>query len=212
MELVAICGIDEAGRGSMIGPLVVAGITIDQSKIKKLGDLGVKDSKKLTPVTREKLYKKILKISDDYAVIKSTPTQIDAHVLIHKLNHLEATLMAKIIKKLQPVVSYVDSCDVNAARFGKELNKLARTGKVKSYHHADSRFLVVSAASIIAKVNRDREIAKLHKLYDLGSGYPSDAKTVSFVGEWFLEHGKMPEFVRKSWKPVKNMTKSYALA
>jgi ribonuclease HII len=212
VELVVICGIDEAGRGSMIGPLVVAGITMAQSKIKKLGELGVKDSKKLTPLVRERLYKEIIKISDDYAVIKSNPKQIDAHVLNHKLNHLEAASMAKIIKKLQPTVSYVDSCDVNAVRFGKELSKLARTGKVKSYHHADSRFLVVSAASIIAKVNRDREIAKLRKLYDLGSGYPSDSKTIQFVREWFLKNGKMPEFVRKSWKPVKNMTKSYALA
>lgn len=207
-----ICGVDEAGRGPMIGPLVVAGITIEKSKVKKLAELGVRDSKKLTPLARERLYKKIIKLVDDYAVLKIPPKQIDGHVLRHQLNHLEATSMAKIIKKLQPAISYVDSCDVNATRFGHELTKLAKTGKIRSYHHADSRFLVVSTASIIAKVTRDRAIAKLNKNYELGSGYPSDAKTVQFVRDWFCKHGQMPDFVRKSWAPVKLVEKNYALA
>jgi len=212
VEGVIICGVDEAGRGPMIGPLVVAGIAIEKSKIKKLAELGVRDSKKLTPLAREKMYKKITRIVDDYAVSKITPKQIDIHVLKHQLNHLEAIQMAKIIKKLQPAVSYVDSCDVNAARFGQVLAKLAKTGKIKSYHHADSRFLVVSTASIIAKVTRDRAIAKLNKDFEIGSGYPSDAKSVQFVRDWFGKHGQMPDFIRKSWAPVKLVVKNYALA
>jgi ribonuclease HII len=209
---VIVCGVDEAGRGSMIGPLVVAGIAIEKSKIKALGELGVRDSKKLTPLARERLYKKITRLVDDYDVSKSSPAQIDSHVLKHRLNHLEAAQMAKIIKKLQPSISYVDSCDVNAKRFGQELASLSKTGKIKSYHHADSRFLVVSAASIIAKVTRDRTIAKLNKNFELGSGYPSDAKTVQFVRDWFYKYGQMPDFVRKSWAPVKLVVKNYALA
>lgn len=207
-----ICGVDEAGRGSMIGPLVVAGISIEKSKIKKLVDLGVRDSKKLTPHVREKLYKKIIALADDYAILKANPKKIDMHVLRHQLNHLEASHMAMVIKKLRPAVSYVDSCDVNATRFGLELANLAKTGKIKSYHHADSRFAVVSAASIIAKVSRDRVIAKLNKDFELGSGYPSDTKSVQFVREWFYKNGQMPDFVRKSWAPVKRVAKSYALA
>lgn len=209
---VIICGVDEAGRGPMIGPLVVAGIAIEKSKIKKLAEIGVRDSKKLTPLAREKMYKQITRIVDDYAVSKITPKQIDVHVLKHQLNHLEAIQMAKIIRKLQPSVSYVDSCDVNATRFGQVLAKLAKTGKIKSYHHADSRFLVVSAASIIAKVTRDRAIAKLNESFEIGSGYPSDAKSVQFVREWFCKHGQMPDFIRKSWAPVKLVVKNYALA
>jgi ribonuclease HII len=111
--------------------------------------------------------------------------------------------MAKIIKKLRPSVSYVDACDINAARFGNAVSLLAHTGKIKSYHHADSTFVIVSAASIIAKVTRDRVIAKLNKEYNLGSGYPSDSKTVEFVRGWFSKHGLVPDFVRKSWSPVK---------
>lgn len=201
-----ICGVDEAGRGSMIGPLVIAGVTIKQTKLKLLSQLGVRDSKKLTPLAREKLYKKITKLVDDYAVSKLSPKEVDSYVLKHKLNYLEATHMAKIIKKLQPAVSYVDSCDVNSARFGAELTLLAATGKIKSFHHADSTFVIVSAASIIAKVTRDRAISKLNKDYDLGSGYPSDTKTVSFVREWYARYGQVPNFVRKSWAPIRNLS------
>ncbi|MEM3064443.1 MAG: ribonuclease HII [Candidatus Nitrosotenuis sp.] len=200
-----VCGVDEAGRGSMVGPLVIAGVAINQTKMKLLSQIGVRDSKKLTPLAREKLYKKITKLVDCYKVSKLSPRQVDSYVMRHKLNFLEATHMAKIIKNLQPDVSYVDSCDVNSARFGAELALLAGTGKIKSYHHADSTFVIVAAASIIAKVTRDRAISKLNKDYKLGSGYPSDAKTVSFVREWYARHGQVPDFVRKSWAPVRQL-------
>jgi ribonuclease HII len=199
---VLICGVDEAGRGSMLGPLVVAAIAIEKSKIPALEKIGVKDSKKLSAKMREKLYKQIIKIVDDYQISKATPRQIDLAVNQHKLNNLESIHMAQVITKLRPSVSYVDSCDVNAARFGKELAKMAHS-KIKSYHHADSRFIVVSAASILAKVTRDRAIANLAKKHPVGSGYPSDSKTVSFVRDWFLKNGKLPDFVRKSWAPAK---------
>jgi ribonuclease HII len=187
----------------MIGPLVVAGVSIKQTKLRALSKIGVRDSKKLTPLARESLYKKITDLADDYAVSRATPKQVDSFVAKHQLNYLEASHMAKVIKKLKPSVSYVDACDVNAARFGNEISLIANTGKIKSYHHADSTFVIVSAASIIAKVTRDRAIAKLNKEYNLGSGYPSDAKTVGFVRNWFLKHDQVPDFVRKSWSPVK---------
>jgi ribonuclease HII len=200
-----ICGVDDAGRGSVLGPLVIAGVSVDRTKIKHLSEIGVKDSKQLSPKTREILYKKIIAIVDDYYVAKISPKIIDQSVHKNQLNYLEAKYMAKVIAKLQPDSSYVDSCDVNPTRFGKEISKLANSGKIFSRHHADSRFAVVSAASIVAKVNRDREIEKLRKKYDLGSGYPSDSKTMQFIKDWILDHNKTPKFVRKSWKPVKKM-------
>lgn len=203
-----VCGVDEAGRGSMIGPLVVAGISIEKSKIDELAEMGVKDSKKLTPAARSHLYKKITSLVDDYAVSRATPKMIDDSVARHQLNHLEAVHMARVIKKLAPSVSYVDSCDVNQERFGREIHKMSRTGKVRSYHHADSKFVVVSAASIVAKVTRDRAIERISRLYDVGSGYPSDDRTVRFVREWFLANGQVPTFVRKSWAPVKVLLSS----
>ena len=172
-----ICGIDDAGRGSMLGPLVIAGISMDKKNLRKLSSLGIKDSKTLSPKLRESLYKKIIKIVDDYYITKIPPKLIDASVRKHHLNNLEAKYMAKVVSKLNSDTSYVDSCDVNPLRFGKEISKLSDNHKIKSYHHADSRFVVVSAASILAKVTRDRAIEKLRKNHNLGSGYPSDSVT-----------------------------------
>ena len=200
-----ICGVDDAGRGSLIGPLVIAGVSIKKSKIKKLASLGVRDSKKLSPKARERIYKKIIEFVDDYYVTRINPQMIDRNVENHKLNFLEAKYMAKVISKLNPNVSYVDSCDVNPTRFGKEISKLSKKSKIRSYHHADSRFIVVSAASIIAKVNRDKSIARLRRHHDLGSGYPSDSKTMEFVINYFSNEKTVPHFVRKSWKPMKKL-------
>lgn len=200
-----ICGVDDAGRGSVLGPLVIAGISVERTKIKRLSEIGVKDSKQLSPNMREILYKKIIAIVDDYHVARISPKIIDASVHKNQLNHLEARYMAKVITKLRPDSSYVDSCDVNPARFGREISKLANSGRIYSRHHADSTFVVVSAASIVAKVNRDRAIEKLRKKHNLGSGYPSDPKTMAFIKNWILTYHKTPEFVRKSWKPVKAM-------
>lgn len=113
--------------------------------------------------------------------------------------------MAKVVSKLNPDTSYVDSCDVNPRRFGKEISVLSDNHKIKSYHHADSRFVVVSAASILAKVTRDRAIEKLRKNHNLGSGYPSDSITVKFVTKYYKKNKVMPSFVRKSWKPVQRI-------
>ena len=200
-----ICGIDDAGRGSMIGPLVIAGISIKEKNLKNLKSIGVRDSKKLTPKIREILYKKILKIVDDYYVVRITPKTIDRSVFKHDLNHLEAKNMAKVVAKLKSNVSYVDSCDVDYKRFGREISSLSSNAKIKSYHHADSRFVTVAAASIIAKVSRDRTIHRLNKNFNLGSGYPSDKKTVLAVKK-ILSKKKSESFIRMSWKPVKKIT------
>jgi len=203
-----ICGIDDAGRGSMLGPLVIAGILLDKKKLRKLSSLGVKDSKKLSPKLREQFFKKIIDIVDDYYITKISPRLIDASVKKHCLNGLEAKYMAKVVSKLNADTSYVDSCDVNPNRFGKEISKQSDNHKIKSYHHADSRFVIVSAASILAKVTRDKAISKLRQNHDLGSGYPSDTVTVKFVTKYYKMNHTMPNFVRKSWKPVQKIVEN----
>lgn len=203
-----VCGVDDAGRGSVLGPLVIVGISIEKNKIKQLVKIGVKDSKQLSPQSREKLYEQILSIVDGYYVAKISPRIIDKSVNKNLLNQLEANYMAKVIKKLKAGASYVDSCDVNPKRFGLYISNIAKTGKIISSHHADRKYPVVSAASIIAKVSRDREIEKLRKNHDLGSGYPSDSKTMGFIKNWISKNGGVPVFVRKSWKPVKILLNS----
>ena len=200
-----VCGVDDAGRGSMIGPMVIAGISIEKKNINKLRKLGARDSKKLSPKKRDFLYKAILKVVDDYHVIRIPPKTIDKYVFKHNLNHLEAQKMADVITHLKSEISYVDSCDVKPLRFGKKISQLSNDHKIKSYHHADSRFVVVSAASILAKVSRDKSIERLRKIHNLGSGYPSDTTTVKFVTKFYKKNHIMPVFVRKSWKPVQKI-------
>ena len=142
-KFVQICGVDDAGRGSMLGPLVIAGISLDKTKIRKLSALGVKDSKKLTAKKREELYKKIISLVDGYYVAKISPKSIDYSVKKHGLNKLEAKYMAKVISKLNPDTSFVDSCDVNPKRFGKEISRLSNNNKIRSFHHADSRLSLI---------------------------------------------------------------------
>jgi len=202
-----VAGIDEAGRGSVLGPLVVAGVKIKRSKAKYLHMIGVTDSKKLLPKERERLYREIMRIIDGYHFQVLKPADIDSFVARKALNSLEAAAMARTINRLRPKIAYVDSCDVNARRFGKTIQSaLECDTRVDSRHHADSENVVVSAASILAKVRRDREIAKLRKkLGNIGSGYPSDERTMKYLNKWIKRHRKAPEFARSSWKPVREM-------
>lgn len=208
-----VCGVDDAGRGSMIGPLVIAGVSIRRDRIVKLRDIGVRDSKVLTPARRNELYAQITSVADGWCVSRIAPSTIDRSVSKHRLNALEAKYMAKAIARLGPGVAYVDSCDVNARRFGEAVSSMAGGGggrcAVQSHHKADSRFEVVAAASIIAKVTRDREIAKIAQRHGgrdaVGSGYPSDRRTVWFVEKWIARGRGAPPFARSSWKPVRMM-------
>lgn len=206
-----IVGIDEAGRGCVIGPLVIAGYLIKEEKLPLLLKLGVKDSKKLSPKKREKIISEIKTIADKYATINVEPMEIDKVVeskrKLHKLNRLEAKTMAQIIEKLKPDKVFVDAADVNENRFKQHIQEyLTIDPQIVSKHKADEIFPVVSAASIIAKVNRDNKIKKLKNKYgDFGSGYLSDKKTISFLKNWIENNSEYPKCVRKSWKPAKRI-------
>lgn len=179
----------------------------------KLVELGVKDSKLLSPYRREILAFEIKKVVQSYSVIKLSPKEIDDVVdtgkKLHKLNRLEAKTMAKIIEIFKPDIAYVDASDVLEDRFKQHiLECLPFKVQIISEHKADRKYPVVSAASIIAKIERDKEIAELSRKFgDFGSGYPSDSKTTSFLKQCLEKLGDYPDFVRKSWKPAKK-TKS----
>ncbi len=203
-----IGGVDEAGRGSIIGPMIVAGVSIDESKIAKLKEIGVRDSKQLTPQAREKLYDEIVSIVDYYHIHTVKPTEIDSHVLQKGLNRLEARVMAQIISKMMVDEVYVDCCDTNPERYKEHivahLKSTSHNLKIHSMHHADSINVVVSAASILAKIRRDLEIQKIKKRYhDIGSGYPSDERTMIFIRNWVQMKKTPPAFARRSWKPLR---------
>jgi ribonuclease HII len=189
-----IAGVDDAGRGSVIGPLVIAGVLIKKENLHKLVDLGVKDSKVLSPRKRELLAKEIRKIALQCYSIALSTSEIDRVVetgrKLRRLNHLEARTMAEVIAVLKPDIAYVDASDVPE-------------------HKADAKYPIVSAASIIAKVERDKAIRELREKYgDFGSGYITDSKTIVFLEKWIRKFGTYPEFVRKSWKPAKRIKKN----
>ncbi|MBS7624933.1 ribonuclease HII [Candidatus Bathyarchaeota archaeon] len=206
-----ICGVDDAGRGPVIGPLVIAGVLVDEEGLERLIHLGVKDSKMLSPKRREQLADEIFRVVRDYRVVKISPSEID-HVImtgkkLNRLNRLEARVMASIIRELKPDIAYVDASDVLPERFKQHiLEEIPFRVDVVSEHKADKKYPVVSAASIIAKVERDREIEKLRNKYgDFGSGYVADPKTINFLRSWIERYGSYPDFVRKTWKTAKNI-------
>ena len=199
-----ICGIDEAGRGSLIGPLVVAGVAIENHKVSKLVEIGVKDSKSLDVKMRKKIYNRILNLVDSYEILKIYPKSIDKRVFHHELNVLERESMSEIISRFKPTRAYVDSCDVNAYRFGKMLEESTGVDIIAS-HKAEKKFPVVSAASIVAKIHRDKSIQYLSKKYNFGSGYPVDQKTMEYIYAIRNSHSKMPFFVRKSWQTIRRL-------
>ncbi|RLG91756.1 MAG: ribonuclease HII [Candidatus Hecatellales archaeon] len=204
-------GVDEAGRGSVIGPLVVAGVLFDEDRVKKLGEIGVRDSKTLTPSQREKLEVEIKRLALKFKVVEVPPKEIDKVVFrgkkMFKLNWLEAKVMAEVIEELNPDIAYVDASDINAERFGEQIRGMLKTRvKVVSEHKADEKYLVVGAASIVAKVHRDRIIARLKEEYgDFGCGYSHDPKTIRFLREWFRSRKDYPYFLRRSWKTVEKV-------
>jgi len=206
-----ITGVDDAGRGSVIGPLVIAGVLLDEKDLQRLSDLGVKDSKRLSRRRREKLDEEIKKLALKYHVIKLSPAEIDKVVRsgrkLHKLNRLEAQTMAKVIENLQPDIAYVDASDVLAERYKYHIMEhLSFNVKIISEHKADVKYPIVSAASIIAKVERDRVISELKVKYgNIGCGYATDPKTLEFLEKWMRKFGYYPDFVRVSWKTVKRI-------
>ena len=204
-------GVDEAGRGAVIGPLVIAGVSLSEKDLPKLVDLGVKDSKLLSPQRREELAVQIRELALNCHTVFLAPAEIDLVVesgrRLHKLNRLEAQAMARVITILNPDVVYVDASDVLADRFGEHIaENLQFKPKIVSEHKADLTYPIVSAASIIAKVERDQVISQLQKKHgNMGCGYPSDSNTIKFLENWIRKFGSYPDFVRKSWKTSKRV-------
>jgi len=204
-----ICGIDEAGRGPVIGPLVICGVVIEDKKLKHLEAIGVKDSKELTPSARQKLFYKIKKLVKNYKVVIVEPHEIDESVNSEKtnINWLEAKKSALIINNLKPDKVIID-CPSNNVDMYREMiigYLEDKSTAVILEHKADTKYPIVGAASIIAKVTRDFEIEKIKKNYNVefGSGYPSDELTQKFLKENFNRYS----FFRKSWASYKEASK-----
>ncbi len=205
-----ICGIDEAGKGPLLGPLVICGVIIHPQDVQKLVDIGVKDSKHLTPKKREELFPKIKTIIKDYMITIVEPREIDRAVESEtlNLNWMEAIKTAIIVNYLKPDKAIIDCPSTNIKAYTDYIKNFLKQDTELQLEHNAERFPVVAAASILAKVTRDSEIEKLKLKYgDFGSGYPSDKKAQDFLKENWKNY---PELFRQSWasyKKVANQTK-----
>ncbi|WP_338036404.1 ribonuclease HII [Methanogenium marinum] len=202
--MYVICGIDEAGKGSVLGPMVVAGVSAPDMDDFAL--TGVADSKVLSRKRREILYYEITEKFVTACTVISAK-EIDSLRAEITMNDIVARAHADVIRKLPCDTAFVDACDVNAKRYGKTVSGYAGEGySIVSEHKADVRFPVVSAASIVAKVTRDRCVEKLHEEFgNFGSGYPSDPYTIRFLETYIEECGVPPTCARSSWETTRRI-------
>ncbi len=206
---VRIAGIDEAGRGPVVGPMVIAGVLLDESALEELTRIGVRDSKKLSPSRRRAIAEELRALPG--IIIHEEvipPSDIDAAVRDRAmtLNGLEISRMARIVETLAPHRVYIDLIGPSAEKFCSSLRRLLSDNPViVAEHKADSTYPITAAASIIAKTRRDAEIETLNETYEerfgpLGSGYPGDPKTIAFLARARADEGNGAEHIfRRTW-------------
>lgn len=220
-----ICGGDEAGRGAFVGPLVVAVVSVKKSLMHRLPELGVRDSKMLPKKRREQLYGSIMDLAEDVKFSAISASEINEAMKARvSINTLEAKHFAMLLDEMDDISTfYIDSPDVVAEKFGVRINALSysptfipgikarkkdsgKAIRIIAEHKADSKYPVVSAASIIAKIHRDHEMERLSRLLDidLGSGYPSDSTTIDAI-KANHRNQELDQYLRRYWKTATNI-------
>nr|WP_048058071.1 ribonuclease HII [Methanothermococcus okinawensis] len=248
-----ILGLDEAGRGPVLGPMVIALVKATEKDLPKFDELGLKDSKKLSRHKREELYKIIMNNYEVKSIILEAK-DIDKMMEKTNLNKIEIMVFSKLINSVlkeeykdyknknhklnnklnnnevndkinsnkvnnnkinnKKIDIYIDACSSNEKAFSNQIkSKLVVYNdniKIIAEHKADDKYKIVSAASIVAKVIRDKIIDNYKEIYgEIGSGYPSDKTTINYLKNYVKEHGTLPEIARKSWKTSKNILKEF---
>jgi len=210
LERPVQAGIDEAGRGPVLGPLVVAGVAVPDPAI--LDEMGCRDSKRLSPTKREAIDRMLRSHPDvRVEVHEIAPDVLDAERQTRKITDIVLDRFRAIARALHPRVLYVDAADPDAARFGRAVAERPPPDiEVVSEHKADDTYPVVGAASIVAKVARDAAVAELARRLEprlgmqLGSGY-HDPHTDRFLRAWVAKFGDLPEGTRRSWASARRL-------
>lgn len=208
-----ILGVDEAGRGPAIGSLFIAGVALPESLLPELNAMGVRDSKKLSAKRREELYTALQELNAAIYLRELSAAEID---LVLKdtgdnLNLLEIRKMAEIINEAKPAIVYVDAVSTPTYSKNKLIPEInSPKPRLVVENRADDNYEIVAAASIVAKVQRDRSVLALHEAHpylgDFGSGYPSDPRTQRFIQEniEIIKRNEVP-FVRMEWDNIKRI-------
>jgi len=204
-----ICGVDEAGRGPVIGPMVIAAAAIEKAEEEDLAKMGAKDSKVLSRGQRDGLRKKISDACTETAFIEISAEELDELMARHSLNEIEAMKIGELLNglKKKPELVIVDSPDTIAENFAKRLKKYVSFKTIiRAEHKADAKNPIVSAASILAKTRRDEAMDEISAKCgtDLGTGYPHDSKAIAFV-EKSASEKTLSKFIRKKWATTQNI-------
>jgi ribonuclease HII len=198
-----ILGIDEAGRGPVLGSLFIGGFMIGEENLAKLEELGVKDSKKLSDSKREDLRKELDDLGEVF-LIEFTASKLDDLMDVMTINEVELKGFAEVIDRAEPDKVFMDLPEPDGDRFIGKVKDLMNTRNdlvFTAEHGADDEYPVVSAASIVAKSARESHVEELHEKYgyDFASGYPHDKPTREFLEKYVEEKGELPPEARKSW-------------
>ncbi|MEM1577705.1 MAG: ribonuclease HII [Candidatus Pacearchaeota archaeon] len=216
-------GLDDSGRGPVIGPMLLAGVALNEEQKYYLKSIGVKDSKLLSSQKRKQYEEEIKKNCLAFKLIKVTPQEIDKKLNYKiNLNKIEAIKFASIVNelyfelknkfnKINPII-IVDCPSTNIKKwkefFEEYINDEIKKNSMIIVKHKAEKHVFVAAASILAKEEREREIEKIKKEinFDFGSGYPSDPKTIEFLkSKKYKEIEKNNYFVRQSWNTIKKL-------
>jgi ribonuclease HII len=194
-------GSDEAGKGPVLGPMVAAAVRVDPDAL----DPAVDDSKRLTPARREELAGAIRDVAEGVGVAVVPPERIDDPATDMNTLTVEAHAEALAGVVVAGDAVYADAGDVSESRFARrvaaEIDEQGVAVAITAEHGADATYPVVAAASIVAKVERDRHVDDLRAEYgEVGSGYPSDPTTRTFLRDYVRDHGELPGCARTSWK------------
>jgi ribonuclease H, mammalian HI/archaeal HII subfamily len=196
-----ILGIDEAGRGPVIGSMFIGGFLVEESELGRLEELGLKDSKKLSDQARDRLRTEV----DAYG--ETLLREVEAPVLDDKMeevtiNDVELEEFAALISRAQPEKVVIDLPEHDADVYEEKLlSRLDFDPEVTAEHGADAAYPIVSAASVVAKSARERHVERLHEKYgvDFDSGYPHDEATIEFLNGYVRSTGDLPDEARRQW-------------
>jgi ribonuclease HII len=197
-----IAGIDESGKGPVIGPLIVCSAYCKRTDEKKLKKLAAKDSKKLTPAKRQEIYLELKKFVS-FRWVEITAKELNQMMREMSLNDIEAKAMAELAKKIDGDVM-IDMIDRYSWTFRARMEKFG-VKKFEAEHKADETYPIVAAASICAKLMRDKRVKEIaEKTCDFGSGYPGDGKTIKALKDKEM-HKLLKPYIRERWKTIDNL-------
>lgn len=188
--------------------MVICGVVLSPDVHGELKAKRVRDSKEIGPRKREYLAKLIKKRAEKFEILEFEPAEIDQlREEGTNLNRIEAIGFARVLNRLESRKAYLDSASANSDKFAESVQELLENNvELIVEHKADDKYLPVSAASIIAKVRRDRRIEELKGEYgETGSGYPADERTTKFLKKWMKTHDDLPNSARKSWKTAQRI-------